>query len=284
LIVLLIALFEQGETGVLERLNNLMNGRLAVGVAVLIGLGLTASSAYAQKGGSMETPGSPDADARTDDEFDRRLDQYWAADRELPVIKQKRFERGGRVEFGLMGGIMTTEPFYKYYPVGARATYYLSDYFGIELEGSYAGGPLRSDSDLTNFLNSPNGAPGFNEDTDTMDRLKWRADILASWSPFYGKFAFLQRKLAHFDLNFSAGLGVVSVDRPNEGRTAGTTATAPELVLGVGGHFYLSKRFVLRLDGRGYLYQGAKAPTNSDSTMDQLNAMSSFMAGIGYLF
>lgn len=223
--------------------------------------------------------------AEQEPELNSELSQFWSADRKVPVVQDKLFTREGRFGLGLYTGLMSSEPFLYYIPVGLRASYFFSDQLGLEVSGQFTDAPgvLSNDTELTQFVRNRRGE-GFDLSTDTEDRFLWRANAVVTWSPLYGKFALLQRKLAHFDLNLVAGLGAVSVERPAEDRRSASNAIAPELVLGVGAQFFMFENFTLRLEGRGYVYQGAKTPVNKDSFLDQVKVPIEFQVGVSYLF
>lgn len=211
------------------------------------------------------------------------LSQFWSADRKMPVVQDKLFTREGRFGVGLYTGMMSSEPFLYYIPVGLRASYFFADQLGLEVSGQFtdAEGILTHDTELTEFFKK---RAGFEAARHTEDRFLWRANAVVTWSPLYGKFALLQRKLAHFDLNLIAGLGAVSVERPSEDRKSFSNAIAPELVLGGGAQFFFLENFTLRLEGRAYVYQGAKTPVNKDSFFDQVKVPIEFQLGVSYLF
>ncbi len=243
----------------------------AAAVAVCLGLSLPAS---AEEGG-----------------LDTELEQFWSADRDVRVIENRLFEREGRFGAGLYTGLLSSDPFFYYFPVGVRATYHFSNSLGVEVGGAFMDAPfLTHNTELTDFLQESR-RESFNSATDTMDRYLWRANAVAVWSPFYGKLAILQRKLAHFDLNVAGGLGMVQVERPGLD-TAGQPSLSGEafnhitmeVVTGVGAHFYITDSLLVRLDGRGYLYRGAELVHNTDSFFRQLKFPMEFLVGATYLF
>lgn len=216
--------------------------------------------------------------------LDEKLDTYWSVDRELPAVQERTFTREGRFGVGLYTGLLSSEPFYYYYPVGVRGSYYLNNFLGIEVEGAFMDAPgiLTHDTELTNFFEAAR-EDGFDKAIDTEDRFLWRGSVLLTWHPLYGKLAFLQRKLTHFDFNLALGLGGVGVQRPNDLRTEATSTVAPELVFGGGLQFFATPDVVVRLEGRGYVYQGAKTPSN-DTFFKQLQVPTEFLLGASYMF
>jgi outer membrane beta-barrel protein len=219
-----------------------------------------------------------------DEEVKDRLDEYWSAERDLPSVEKRKYEREGKVSLGLFAGLLSSEPFYWYIPVGLRGSYHFSNEYGIEVEGSFMDvkGAFYHNTDLTDFLSEAQ-EDAFNPDTDTEDRFLWRAHAMFMWHPLYGKLAVLQRKLSHFDFNLGIGAGAVSVQRPNATRTDFETTVVPELVLGGGVQFFATDSLTIRLEGRGYLYQGAETPT-AQSFGERLQAPTEFLVGVGYTF
>lgn len=222
--------------------------------------------------------------------LDEELEEYWETEREMPVIQNRLFEREQRVTAGLFAGMITSEPFFHYYPVGANAGYYFRNDLGVELSGAFMGttdyenpGFLTQDDELMEFLREEQ-EDAFDAATDTADRFMWRANAVALWSPFYGKLAALQQKLIHFDINFAAGLGALGVQRPTVDRENIEETVIPEMVLGLGAHFYVHNNIAVRFDGRGYLHQGAELPTNQGSFFGRLNFPMEFQLGVSYLF
>ena len=221
--------------------------------------------------------------AVADTSLDDELEEYWATERDMDVIQDRLYQRQGRFGAGLFFGVMPSEPFYHYYPVGLQANYYHTNALGFELSGSFMDGPLTRDNELMDFLRKNRQDSGFDPATDTVDRQLWRANALALWSPFYGKLAALQQKLIHFDFNLGGGLGAVGVERPNADRRGSETTVVPELALGMGVHVYVNDNITVRADGRGFLHAGPELPT-TDGFFDRLNFPLEARLGVSYLF
>lgn len=222
--------------------------------------------------------------ATASDGLDRELEEYWTTDRDLDVIRDRLFERDGKFSAGLYTGLLSSDPFFYYYPVGVRGGYHFSNSLGVEVGGAFMDAAfLTHDTELTDFLRR-RLRDAFDASTDTDDRYLWRANALAVWSPFYGKLAVLQRKLAHFDLNAAAGLGVVGMERPTPDRSSASNHVTMEMVLGAGAHFYINESITIRLDGRGYLYRGAEFTEYNETFFQQLKFPVEFLLGASYLF
>jgi outer membrane beta-barrel protein len=283
--------------------------RLLVMAALALCVGLTSQPAFAQDddaevakeeaAGDADAPEAdsdrPEADAdgpgappSLDEDVgesavEERLDAYWSVDRDLATVQDRLFEREGRFGLGLYTGLMSSEPFYYYYPVGGRLSYFFSNQFGLELEGSFTdAGPFTHDTELTTFLETARG-DAFDKSIHTHDRFLWRGHALLVWHPLYGKLAFLQRKLTHFDFNLVAGAGAVGVERPNEFRTEAESAVEAEFVFGGGVQFFATSDLVVRLEGRGYVYRGPML-AEGDTFFDRLTLPTEFLLGASYMF
>jgi outer membrane beta-barrel protein len=197
-----------------------------------------------------ETPAGP---------IDQDLENYWAERRDIQVIQHRLYEKVGRHELTLFGGVIPNDPFLDYYPIGIRYDYYLLESLGIEVDGEFIGDTFRAESELETFLN------GFDARVDLLDQQRWRAHFGINWSPFYGKIAILGAKLVHFDLSLLAGFGVVGVRSLTEDRLTEEDEIKPEGVLGIGFNFFLSEDFSLRLDYRQFIFEKAGGGVSNPS-------------------
>src|SRR5690554_4557921 len=213
--------------------------------------------------------------------IEKKMDSYWSVDKELPSIQGRKYTRDGKFSAGIYAGILSSQPFYWYIPVGLRATYFLSDNFGVGVEGSFSG-EMSFNTELSDYLEGARP----NDFTTAMkeDRFLWRAHAVATWHPLYGKLAFLQRKLTHFDLNLVGGLGAVGLERPNALRTDVSSAVAPEVLLGGGIEIFITESVTARLDGRFYIYPAAENDENGGEFFKSLDVPAEFLFGVSYLF
>jgi outer membrane beta-barrel protein len=249
------------------------------------GAGFIAGLAVLGAGMSVAQAETP---AKSNNEYEgplkEQLQEYWSVDRELPGVTNRLHTREGTVSLGLYSGLMTSEPFYWYIPVGLRVSYYLSDSFGLEMGGQFS---LAQNTELTDALETLRG-DSFDVKLDGQDKYIWRANLVATWHPLYGKLALLQRKLSHFDLKLQGGLGAVGLDRPNKTRTAVESSVGLDVVLGAGASFFLTEGITLRLDGRGYVGLGPEFDTSSTlkdrGFVGRLNFPIEFLLGVDYAF
>lgn len=228
--------------------------------------------------------GSGTAFADEIDPLKEELDSYWSVDRELSVIEDRLYSRGGRFNVALHVGMLSSEPYWWHIPVGASFGYHFTDQLGIEVGGQFMDSDiLTHTTEIHDFLATAKGT-AFNPATALEDRMQWRANARFVWNPLYGKWSFLNSKITHFDANLVAGAGVVSVERPLLSRTASETTVAPELLLGGGLQFIFTPNWSARLDGRFYFYQGAELASNEGDFLKQLQVPAEFLLGVTYTF
>jgi len=256
-----------------HRMRRLALSLLAVGMLTMVAT--TASAADKDD----EKPKGPLA---------KELDNYWSVDRNLPVVEDKLFSRDGRFGVTLHGGLLSSEPFYGYLPVGGGLAYFFSNYAGIRADGEWYGspgespGPLTYETSITKFFHTEL-QDAFDPRTDLEDRFLWEANAVFVWNPLYGKWSFLNSELSHFDVDLVAGAGAISVERPLADRSDATTVTTPEIVLGGGISFFLTRHVTLRADGRFFGYEGAEA-ASQQGFFPRLEFPAEFQLGVTYLF
>lgn len=232
---------------------------------------------------AQDAPGEEKQDQELEGPLKDQLEEYWSVDRELPMIRERLYEFDGRFMAGVHAGIIPSEPFYVYVPLGARVAYFFSNELGVEVSGSYL---LGLPTQLNNFLGDQR-QEGFDASVDTEDQFIWNAEAVVTWHPLYGKWALLQRKLSHLDFSFVAGAGAIGLTRPDETRTDSVSSVAPALVFGAGLGFFVAKNSLLRLDWRSRPYLGPKFTTAQfaeQTTFDRLQVPTEFTLGFSYLF
>ncbi|MBN1946873.1 MAG: outer membrane beta-barrel domain-containing protein [Bradymonadales bacterium] len=209
---------------------------------------LVAPVGWAQEGGGTAADPLPE-----------QMEEYWAAQRDIRIIQHRLFEKVGRHQITLFGGVIPNDPFMDYYPIGLRYNYYLLESLALELAGSFIGDVFRAESELNTFLDD-HGVT-----VTLLDRQWWRAHFGVNWSPFYGKLAFLGLKLAHFDLNLHAGFGILEVHSLSEDRLREDVEYKPEGSLGAGFNFYLTDMFSVCIDYRQYIFEKAGGGVSNPS-------------------
>lgn len=199
--------------------------------------------------------------------------QYWKAhDKEFEVIQNKQYTKAGRLEVSPLFGLYQRVDFQDTKTVGGSLAYHFSELWGAELMGYHM---LNSDSSvLKRFKETRNATIEFNQ-----ERFYFGASAL--FTPIYAKFSFLGKKISHFDLYVSPGIGITR-----------TTEVRPTVSLGVGQKFWVTPKWNIRLEYRWMRYsdrvntnEGATAAKNGgpgyfDDTVTNQN----LMLGVSYLF
>lgn len=210
---------------------------------------LAALGVFALAAPEASAQASADAGASASREAD--TEAFWANRRGVRTVQRRLYSTDGDFQLSLYFGAIPNDPFLKYFPIGLRFGYWVSESVSVELSGSYIGDALRSQTDLADFL-----AETGEIDVFLRDEQLWRANVVALWSPIYGKFSFLGTKLAHFDWYFGAGVGVLSVRNPISTTQLNETETgfSPEVVLATGWNLHLHRNWAARIDYRQFIF------------------------------
>jgi len=151
--------------------------------------------------------------------------------KEISVIQKRFLPKTGR--FQLFGGatILTNNPFFNTIGGVAKASYFLNETWGVEL--NYFG-LTTSERQITEELRDIQGVS-----TENLVYPKSFVGLDIMYVPIYGKITWFNEKIVPFDLYFSAGYGTTNTQA---GENAGT------IHLATGQIFALSKSYALRWD------------------------------------
>lgn len=151
--------------------------------------------------------------------------------KEVSVIQKRFMPKTGR--FQLFGGaaVLTNNPFFNTIGGVAKAGYFLSETWGLEL--NYFG-LTTSERQTTQELRDIQGVS-----TENLVYPKSYIGLDVMFVPVYGKMAWFNEKIIPFDLYFSVGYGTTNTQA---GENAGT------IHLATGQIFALSKAYAIRWD------------------------------------
>lgn len=179
--------------------------------------------------------------------LDKDLDRIWGKEREVRVIQKRVFEKEGRFEFTPYFGMIPNDEFFNYYPIGLRAGYFFSEMLGAEIGGAWV---FSQSTDLKTFIKENFGGVA---KISTPQWVQWYAGANGIFAPIHGKFAFLARTIAHFDLALLFGVGAIGTKVQAMG--------APEKSkvdvygnIGAGFHIYIHELLGIRIDYRHFFY------------------------------
>lgn len=223
------------------------------------------ADAYAQ------TPKTHSVYALDDDAADENLVETSSLEKNIAIVEQRPFQKAGRGELALGLGVMASDIFVAYSPVTLRGAYHIKEWVSLELSASYMG---CFSNDVGDNQTRAAGQHCMRYLTPTYDHLVGsqsdatqlrsvtiqeyevaRFALNPVFSLFAGKFALLNRGIAHFDFNLSAGLGVQIVEMTPETQNDAIDYGATfEGNLGAGVRFVFLNWVGLRLDFREYLF------------------------------
>ena len=196
---------------------------------------------------------TPAGDAVEEDplaELDPDDKLYWATVRNIYTLQQRRFRKSGRFGVTLYGGLIPNNIFEQYVPIGLRLNYFILENIGIELAGSFN---LKSRTGLENQIREENGVGA--GQVLIGDTQVSHTNFGLVWSPFYGKAAFYNSGLLHFDLFLFAGAGIVVAETTPNFNAAAEQEIKPEGALGAGLAFFMGDHFAGRIDFRQFVFQ-----------------------------
>ncbi|MCA9546729.1 MAG: outer membrane beta-barrel domain-containing protein [Myxococcales bacterium] len=232
-----------------------------------VAAGVPAGGAFAQDA-PVETDAAPEAGgveasaedaAATDDSataaektLERDLAMFWGKRREVKVVQKRQVEKDGRFELALTGGIIPNDDFIVYYPVGGRVGYHFSESFSVEAAYAYS---FQSDSGLTDFLTSPDGADLTR--AVIQQTISMYYNIGLNWAPIYGKVSLLGMKLVHFESYVGLGVGAANVEELVDSSNPNPSSSIkPAGNVSVGFRWFVDDTINVRTEYRHHFLQG----------------------------
>lgn len=175
---------------------------------------------------------------------------YWSSVRGVYTLQQREFTKNRRFGITLYGGLIPNNIFEQYIPVGLRLNYFILENIGVELAGSYA---FKDKTRLEPLIREQGGVGA--GQVLIGDTQVSHTNFGVVWSPFYGKSAFYDNSLVHFDLFLFAGAGVVVAETTPNFNADPEQEIKPEGALGAGLAFFFGNHFAGRLDFRQFVFQ-----------------------------
>jgi outer membrane beta-barrel protein len=129
--------------------------------------------------------------------------KYWetGVGDSLKVIQNRTYTKSGRLNFGILGGTISNDPFLNTYSYGAKLGFDFTEYLGINL--TYL---------LASNTNSPAydalvSVQGYGSNSNPLKAI-YGAEL--AWSVLYGKVSVVGLSIIHFDLYLTGGIGSYS--------------------------------------------------------------------------
>jgi outer membrane beta-barrel protein len=150
---------------------------------------------------------------------------------DIVVVPRKAFLKGGRVELAPFSGVSINDNLIRHYAFGADITYFLSDVFSVGIEGQYyvkAFTPTEENVGL-----QYNRIP-------TLNRYLYGGSLNFGYVPVYGKFAWFNKQILHWEIFANAGVGATVTEiiprNPGLDSWKNNLLTVP---VGIGARFFL---------------------------------------------
>lgn len=165
-------------------------------------------------------------------------------DREEKVfaVQNKVYHRSH--ELGIAAGYIPDDDFYEVFPVGAYYMFSFNEHWAWEVARfQYA---LNLEKNLKKDLEDR-----FGVSPEEFSEPRYLAHSNIVYKPFYGKFAFRNKRIVNSETFFVLGGGVVQFENKRNFE-ASTSELAPSLSVGLGTRLFLSKSWAMNLELRNY--------------------------------
>ena len=169
-------------------------------------------------------------------------DSAWAESDAIVVIQRQAYERGGRWNLSVFGGLVPNDPFEVYLPVGLRLGLFLNESFEVQLSGSYLDA-LSVDRDVRDRV-----ASSVQLSDHQVARVQWSA----GWTLLSAKGRWMGAEMRYLRAHLLGGFGVVFA----RGRSDAVDPR-PEGLFGLGVETHLSDTTSLRVEARQGVFQRA---------------------------
>jgi outer membrane beta-barrel protein len=171
--------------------------------------------------------------------------KYWAAkDDDFSVVQNRAFAKAHKF-FGTFNyGRAINDPYYTGSYMGVEGGYYFNETWGVE--GLYQTTNF-SKSNSFNTIVEKGGSP-------TVNKADHKMFVNALWMPIYAKMSLFDKKIIHFDMGFSVGVGELAYDKQYYSGSfpSGTINSKSDqsmgYSIGVTQQFYFSRLAALKVD------------------------------------
>jgi outer membrane beta-barrel protein len=179
---------------------------------------------------------------------------------DIVVVPRKAFIKGGRFEFAPFSGVSVNDNLIRHYAFGGSITYFLSDALSIGVEGQYyvkAFTPTEENVGL-----QYNRIP-------TLNRYLYSGALDFGYVPVYGKFAWFNKQILHWEIYATAGIGLMVTEIVP--RNPGLSSFKNQLIdvpVGLGSRFFLFNWLTVNFAIKDYIFADKFEPTMRDPTWD----------------
>jgi len=176
----------------------------------------------------------------------------WAVkDKPPPAISGHRYVMAGEIFLDLGGLVL--DPFTKGFAPALGITAHLSKHLAWEIVHAGYVLPLAPDGSGGRTGLREQLEDNFGIAPEQFNRIHMFATTGLMWTPFYGKFSWLNDKLVYMQLSFSLFGGVMRYLQPGGAFTAFFAGIRPTFGAGMHVRFFLNQRWSVRLDVKDYI-------------------------------
>jgi outer membrane beta-barrel protein len=166
---------------------------------------------------------------------------------DIVVVPRKAFLKGGRFEIAPIAGVTVNDNLIRHYMFAVDLNFFLTDALWIGVQGQYFVKQLTTQADLVGLQ--------FNR-LSTMNRYLYGGALNFGYVPVYGKFAWFNKSILHWEIWASAGFGVtltevIARDPADQGNAFKNTSLTPNF--GLGSRFFLTDWLTVNFALRDYL-------------------------------
>ena len=181
---------------------------------------------------------------------------------DIVVVPRKAFLKGGRAEFAPLAGMTVNDNLIRHYMFALDINFFLTDALWIGLQGQYYVKQLTTQADLVGLQ--------FNR-LSTMNRYLYGGQFNMGYVPVYGKFAWFNKSIIHWEIWAAVGVGVtltevIARDPADQGKAFQNTALT--VAPGIGSRFFLTDWLTVNFALRDYLLADRYEPVAADPAME----------------
>ena len=153
----------------------------------------------------------------------------------IQAVQERQYRLNHELAFGI--GVLPLDAFYKGLLAQLSYTTHFSDQLAWRVvRGAYS---YNVNTGLRTQL-----VRDFNVNPTAFEQVQWMVGSDVVWSPFYGKTAFLNRSVSHFEIFFVGGGSVLNLANSS----GGPGVFRPAVNFGLGARLFSSKHVSYRLD------------------------------------
>ncbi len=199
-------------------------------------------------------------------------EKYWARgdESELGVVQNRLYSKENKLEIGILGGVISSDPFLNSKKLGGTLGFNLNEYWAFNLIGWKC---FVSGSTALKTFEDTLGA------TTNNNPAKFYLGGETVASVLYGKLSLLGKSIIYYDFHLLGGVGVYSTESGNYFTPS----------IGLGQNVYLSQNFSLRVDYRLQHYEEkiiekVITPKLGQVVGTRVNWSNTVTLGVSYLF